>query len=116
MFVNVLVLYKEGPSFYHASYIVIVEVADADSLILDPASNRSVTWNSLFGLERLSETAAKEILFAQVLWPSSVSQDISTTSPEILSEFTVRELLWRRWNPNQHREDVPTEEEDDDSY
>ncbi|XP_029155907.1 tRNA-splicing endonuclease subunit Sen2 isoform X2 [Nylanderia fulva] len=104
-------LYKEGPPFFHASYIVIVEVADADSLIIDPLSMRS-TWNSLFGLERLSETAAKEILFAQVLWPSSVPQDISTTSPEILSEFTVRELLWRRWNPKQHREDVPTEDED----
>ncbi|XP_032680622.1 tRNA-splicing endonuclease subunit Sen2 [Odontomachus brunneus] len=109
-------LYKEGPPFYHASYIVIVEVVDADSLILDPTvSTRSVTWTNLFGLERLSESAAKEILFAQVLWPSSVSQDISMTSPEILSEFTVRELLWRRWNPKQHREDIPTEEEEDDS-
>lgn len=109
-------LYKEGPPFYHASYIVIVEVVDADSLIIDPTTvTRSMTWNNLFGLERLSETAAKEILFAQVLWPSSISQDISTSSPEILSEFTVRELLWRRWNPKQHREDVPTEEEDEDS-
>ncbi|XP_011883007.1 PREDICTED: tRNA-splicing endonuclease subunit Sen2 isoform X2 [Vollenhovia emeryi] len=109
-------LYKDGPPFYHASYIVIVEVADADSLVIDPTmSSRSMTWNSLIGFERLSETTAKEILFAQVLWPSSVSRDISGTSPEILSEFTVRELLWRRWNPKQHREDVPTEEEDDDS-
>lgn len=60
IFINILVLYKEGPPFYHASYIVIVEVVDADSLILDSTtSTRSVTWNSLFGLERLSETAAK---------------------------------------------------------
>ncbi|KYQ60242.1 tRNA-splicing endonuclease subunit Sen2 [Trachymyrmex zeteki] len=110
-------LYKEGPPFYHASYIVIIEVADADSLVIDPTmSSRSITWNNLFGFERLSETAAKEILFAQVLWPSSVSRDINTTSPEILSEFTVRELLWRRWNPKQHREDIPIEEEDEDSY
>ncbi|XP_024892334.1 tRNA-splicing endonuclease subunit Sen2 [Temnothorax curvispinosus] len=107
-------LYKEGPPFYHASYIVIIEVADADSLVVDPTmSSRSMTWNNLFGFERLSETAAKEILLAQVLWPSSVPRDISETSPEILSEFTVREVLWRRWNPKQHREDVPTEEEDD---
>lgn len=108
-------LYKKGPPFYHASYMVIIEIADADSLVVDPTmSSRSMTWNSLFGFERLSETAAKETLFAQVLWPSSVPRDTSRTSPEILSEFTVRELLWRRWNPKQHREDVP-EEEDDDS-
>lgn len=31
---------------------------------------------------------------------------------DILSEFSVRELLWRRWNPK-HNKDV--EEEDDDS-
>ncbi|XP_012224187.1 tRNA-splicing endonuclease subunit Sen2 [Linepithema humile] len=108
-------LYKEGPPFYHASYIVIVEVVDADSLVIDTTmSTRSMMWNDLFSLERLSETAAKEILFAQVLWPSSVSRNVSKTSPEILSEFTVRELLWRRWNPKQHREDVPIEEEDED--
>lgn len=111
-------LYKHGPPFYHASYIVIVEVADADSLVRSSSvSTRSImTWDSLFGLDRLSETAAKEILFAQVLWPSSVARDLSATSPEVLSEFTVRELLWRRWNPRQHREDgLPTEEEDEDS-
>ncbi|KAL6426975.1 hypothetical protein ACFW04_009286 [Cataglyphis niger] len=105
-------LYKEGPPFFHASYIVIVEVANADSLVIDSTLSTKSTWNSLFGLQRLSETAAKEILFAQVLWPSSIPQDLSATSPEILSEFTVRELLWRRWNPKQHREDVPTEDED----
>lgn len=105
-------LYKEGPPFFHASYIVIVEVVDADSLVIESTLSTRSTWDGLFGLQRLSETAAKEILFAQVLWPSSVPQDVSATSPEILSEFTVRELLWRRWNPKQHREDVPTEDED----
>lgn len=58
--INVSVLYKKGPPFYHASYMVIIEIADADSLVVDPTmSSRSMTWNSLFGFERLSETAAK---------------------------------------------------------
>ncbi|XP_011647003.1 tRNA-splicing endonuclease subunit Sen2 isoform X2 [Pogonomyrmex barbatus] len=92
------------------------EVVDADSLIIDSTmSSRTMTWTNLYGYERLSENAAKEILFAQVLWPSSVPRDISATSPEILSEFTVRELLWRRWNPKRHREDVLIEDEDEDS-
>ena len=52
-------LYKEGPPFFHASYIVIVEVVDADSLLMNPALSTRSTWNSLFGLQRLSETAAK---------------------------------------------------------
>ncbi|XP_054007746.1 tRNA-splicing endonuclease subunit Sen2 [Hylaeus anthracinus] len=106
-------LYKQGPPFYHASYIVIVDVLEADSLMRD--QNKSMhksTWNQLLGLDRLSETAAKEILFAQVLWPSSVSQTSSILNVDVLSEFTIRELLWRRWNPK-HNRDV--EEEDDDS-
>ena len=106
-------LYKQGPPFYHASYIVIVDVLDGDSSIRhESKSLRKSTWNNLLGLERLSETAAKEILFAQVLWPSSVSQTSSLLNVDVLSEFSVRELLWRRWNPKHNRE---VEEEDDDS-
>ncbi|XP_076654114.1 tRNA splicing endonuclease subunit 2 [Halictus rubicundus] len=104
-------LYKQGPPFYHASYIVIVDVVDGDSLIRDESkSMHKPTWNNLFGLERLSETAAKEILFAQVLWPSSVLQSSNSLCVDTLSEFSVRELLWRRWNPKNNRD------EDDADY
>jgi len=56
---NFLVLYKEGPPFFHASYIVIVEVVDADSLVIESTLSTRSTWDSLFRLQRLSETAAK---------------------------------------------------------
>nr|XP_033339788.1 tRNA-splicing endonuclease subunit Sen2 [Megalopta genalis] len=104
-------LYKQGPPFYHASYIVLVDVLEADSLIRDESkSMHKPTWNNLFGLERLSETAAKEILFAQVLWPSSVLQTSNSLCVDSLSEFSVRELLWRRWNPKNNKD------EDDADY
>ncbi|XP_076289094.1 uncharacterized protein LOC143213277 isoform X1 [Lasioglossum baleicum] len=104
-------LYKQGPPFYHASYIVIVDVVEVDSLIRDESkSMHKPTWNNLFGLERLSETAAKEILFAQVLWPSSVLQSSNSLCVDSLSEFSVKELLWRRWNPKNNRD------EDDADY
>lgn len=55
-------LYKQGPPFYHASYIVIVDVVDADTLTRIPNKCiQSMPWNGLLGLERLSETAAKVI-------------------------------------------------------
>lgn len=57
---NILVLYKQGPPFYHASYIVIIDVLDGDLLIRDESKPmHKSTWSSLLGLERLSETAAK---------------------------------------------------------
>ncbi|KAI4486867.1 hypothetical protein M0802_012267 [Mischocyttarus mexicanus] len=111
------VLYKQGPPFYHASYIVIIDVVDADTLTIIPSkSTRKMSWSNLIGLDRLSESAAKEILFAQVLWPSSISLNSPPSNPHMLSEFTVRELLWRRWNPK-HNQDIMIveEEEDEDS-
>ncbi|KAF7395612.1 hypothetical protein HZH68_009662 [Vespula germanica] len=108
-------LYKEGPPFYHASYIVIIDVVDADLLTIIPSKSiRKMTWSNLFGLDRLSESAAKEILFAQVLWPSSISLNSGPSSPCMLSEFTVRELLWRRWNPKQNQDVMIVEEEEDE--
>ncbi|XP_015191246.1 PREDICTED: tRNA-splicing endonuclease subunit Sen2 [Polistes dominula] len=108
-------LYKQGPSFYHASYIVIIDVVDADSLITIPSkSSRKTSWGNLIGLDRLSECAAKEILFAQVLWPSSISLNSGPSNPHMLSEFTVRELLWRRWNPKQSQDVMIVEEEEDE--
>ncbi|XP_060812128.1 tRNA-splicing endonuclease subunit Sen2 [Bombus pascuorum] len=106
-------LYKQGPPFYHASYIVIIDTLDSDTLVTNQDKRmHKLTWNSLLGLERLSETAAKEILFAQVLWPSSTLQTSDSLNVDMLPEFSVRELLWRRWNPK-HKD---IEEEDDDSY
>ncbi|XP_017890343.1 tRNA-splicing endonuclease subunit Sen2 [Ceratina calcarata] len=105
-------LYKQGPSFYHASYIVLIDVLDADTLIRDETKCTPRTWNDLLGLERLSETAAKEILFAQVLWPSSASQSFDLMPVDVIFEFSVKELLWRRVNPK-HNKDI--EEDDDDS-
>ncbi|KAK2575016.1 hypothetical protein KPH14_008763 [Odynerus spinipes] len=108
-------LYKQGPPFYHASYIVIIDVLDADSLTIIPNKcMRKMSWNNLFGLDRLSETTAKEILFAQVLWPSSIPLNSGPSSPQLLSEFTVRELLWRRWNPKQNQDIIIVEEEEDE--
>ncbi|XP_017796357.1 PREDICTED: tRNA-splicing endonuclease subunit Sen2 [Habropoda laboriosa] len=106
-------LYKQGPPFYHASYIVIIDTLDGDSLIRNQNKcMHKLTWNNLLGLERLSETAAKEILFAQVLWPSSALQTSNLLNVDILSEFSVKELLWRRWNPKYNRD---VEEDNDDS-
>lgn len=68
---NILVLYKQGPPFYHASYIVIVDILDGDTLVTDQSKcMHKLTWNSLLGLERLSETAAKVILNKNIIYIS----------------------------------------------
>jgi len=83
------VLYKDGPPFYHASYIVVVEVADADSLVINPTmSTRSMTWDSLFGLQRLSETAAKVNIYL------SISSILSVSSISICIKYIIMKSVF----------------------
>ena len=57
-------------------------------------------------------------MFSQVLWPSSVPLDAFPASPDVLSQFTVREILWRRWALNQETfsTNVEDNEDDEDGY
>lgn len=52
-------LYKQGPPFYHASYIVLVEVIDKSTLIRIPGLQRNLSWTRLMGLNRVGESAGK---------------------------------------------------------
>lgn len=56
----------------------------------------------------------QEVLLAQVLWPSTVPLDTIPSSPDILSQFTVREVLWRRWKLSQEAGSADIEEDVDD--
>ncbi|XP_015126914.1 probable tRNA-splicing endonuclease subunit tsp-2 [Diachasma alloeum] len=109
------VLYKKGPQFYHASYIVFIEVVDADSLLRDDSKmKRDSSWLNIHCLNRLAQSVAKELLIVQVLWPSTVPRSSSPVPLEALSEFTVRELLIRRWNPNETCEPIPLDDDEDE--
>lgn len=63
-----LVLYKQGPPFYHASYTVIVDTADADTLLRDDSRcTRKMNWKSLLQMNRLNEITAKVITSFELL-------------------------------------------------
>ncbi|XP_014287889.1 protein starmaker [Halyomorpha halys] len=83
-------LYKKGPLYFHASYIVIVEV-----LKNDKSSSNKTTWQKIVGMNRMAESANKEILICHVLWPDVEEKKFN--EPGILKEFKVSEILLRRW-------------------
>jgi len=87
---NDFLLYKDGPPFFHASYSVRIErIGKAPSL----------SWSMLAALNRVTESAAKEVLIAQVLEsPSKTSIDV------YLKSTVISELLVKRWIPSQKRE------------
>lgn len=54
------VLYKKGPPFFHASYLIVIDVLTSDTYERKvEICRRSMNWIKLIGLNRLTETAAK---------------------------------------------------------
>lgn len=97
-------IYKEGPSFYHGSYSVIVKMVMEGSLIADPKyPDRDLSWTSLAGLNRLTEQVAKEVLICYVIRPNDLSED-DLMSPKCIPRFQVKEMLLSRWVSSQERE------------
>ncbi|CAH1407114.1 unnamed protein product [Nezara viridula] len=89
-------LYKKGPLYFHASYIVIVEV-----LKNDENSRNKTMWQKIIGMNRMAESANKEILICHILWPDVEEEKFN--DPSILKEFGVSETLLRRWQATQEK-------------
>lgn len=86
------VLYKQGPPFYHASYVVIINILNKNLERIESLSRRNMDNVFLLGLNRLCETAGKELLIAQVILDEN-----NTVHYEQLENITVKEILLRRW-------------------
>ncbi|CAG9761258.1 unnamed protein product [Ceutorhynchus assimilis] len=92
-------LYKQGPPFYHSSYIIIIEVIDSingerNSIL----TNRCMDNRSVLGLNRLCETAGKELVICRVKWPNN------QISYENFSNIEIQEILVKRWIASHHQE------------
>ncbi|KAG5888763.1 hypothetical protein JTB14_021508 [Gonioctena quinquepunctata] len=85
-------LYKQGPPFYHASYVVIIDVLDENLTRTASMSTRSMDNMSVLSLNRLCETAGKELIICQVIM--NKSEKIHYTN---LNNFSVKESLVKRW-------------------
>ncbi|KAH8241829.1 hypothetical protein KR026_005541 [Drosophila bipectinata] len=78
-----LVIYKESPRLYHASFLVIVQTS-GDRDYYQP--------KNLKGVQRVAETSDKDVLILRV------SQATDITTPEDIQEITVTETIVRRFN------------------
>ncbi|KAL1494436.1 hypothetical protein ABEB36_010035 [Hypothenemus hampei] len=92
-------LYKQGPPFYHASYVVVIEVVDENSKRNEELTNRAMDSISILGLNRLCETSGKELLICTLRWPEN-----NILSFDNFSQIKVQEVLVRRWIASQERD------------
>jgi tRNA-splicing endonuclease subunit Sen2 len=94
-------LYKQGPPFYHASYVVIIHVVDENLQKIEDMNRRSMQNTCLMGLNRLCETAGKELLICEIVWPNAVKTE--EVSFQDLSKFSIKETIMKRWVVSQER-------------
>lgn len=94
------ILYKDGPAFTHASYVVLIEVLNEDLHREISETRRTMDFTYIVGLNRLCETAGKELLICQIIWPRSVS----VSRPSDIKHLSVNEVLLRRWLPNTEKQ------------
>ncbi|XP_038052169.1 tRNA-splicing endonuclease subunit Sen2-like [Patiria miniata] len=96
------VLYKHGPPFYHGSYSVIIQMVTEGSW--DSSDTSPVlTWPAVSGMDRITETVAKEVVFCYVIRPSDLS-DQDMQSPRCIPRFKVQEILMKRWVSSRERD------------
>lgn len=90
-------LYKNGPVYHHASYVVIIDILNESNLERrNDLCRRSMNTRDIVGLNRLCESTGKELLIFQILWPNNVQ----ILTNDDVKQLTVKEVLMRRWDPN----------------
>ncbi|GBE86491.1 Probable tRNA-splicing endonuclease subunit [Sparassis crispa] len=98
-------LYKRGPVFHHAEFAVVVlpvyeDLADRETSPLSPFS-----WAWLSTINRVNSQVQKTLILAYVTIPaqSKCSSDL-LASPACLAQYTVREVVVRRFIPARMRD------------
>lgn len=83
-------LYKSGPQFYHATYIVYIK-----------NSNENFDSLEFQGLSRIAETSAKDLLVIEIFYPKNVPPTNYEDCFDRLSSFKISEYSPKRFLYNQ---------------
>lgn len=80
--------------------MVIIDILDHHLKRIDSLSRRSLDNLTIHGLNRLCETAGKELLILQIIVPENIQQACKFSYKDI-GQIHVKEMLLKRWIPNQ---------------
>ena len=98
-------LYKDGPPFYHASYSVWIRRHFKNpGEGYNGESTQTLDWTSLSGLNRVTESASKELLLIDMFGSKDLIHK-STTVTEYFAAINLQEVLVRRWVASSEKQD-----------
>ncbi|KAI2613341.1 hypothetical protein GGR54DRAFT_615444 [Hypoxylon sp. NC1633] len=96
-------LYNRGPVFSHAEFAVIVLPAYTDSWWKGRGQQPPRrSWHWLHTVNRVQSTALKTLVLAYVDIPPPFDEALSAS--EILTRYSVREFIVKRWLSNRNRD------------
>ena len=100
--------YRQGPVYFHSSYIVIVKTLSMATLqpmaITAGFEERPTSWPVLSNLNRMSQQVGKELLVCNLLVPPELGPHApGWDSPHVLGRCKVQHVLLRRWIPEKTR-------------
>ncbi|KAL0580589.1 tRNA splicing endonuclease subunit sen2 [Marasmius crinis-equi] len=103
-------LYKRGPVFTHAEFAVVVcpvyeDPADQETSTVDLQNATPFGWSWLSTINRVNSQVMKTLILSYVTIParSRVSSDV-LNSPACFSNYSVREVVVRRFIPARMRD------------
>jgi len=105
-------LYKRGPVFHHAEFAIVVcpVYEDSEDEISSPFVLQNVKpmhWAWLSTINRVNSQVKKTLILAYVTIPSIkrlAHASLSSGSPECLSQYSVREVIVKRFIPARARD------------
>jgi len=87
-------LYKDGPTYYHSSYGVVVKS------VMSPAE---VSWQFVISFVRVMESVKKGAIVCEVKADEKEATLIDLSTPSCICNLIVEETLIQRWVPKQDR-------------
>ena len=87
-------LYKEGPLSYHSSFAIVVREEEES----EARKHSALTWKEVISLNRVSESARKDLLVCHVTWPQGI-----TKSEPCVERAHITNVLVKRWVPEKDR-------------
>ena len=100
--------YKQGTSFYHSTYAVVVTLIEQSSLkpsleSLSKPPATGLTWREVIALDRVNEAAGKELIVCYVVKPPSLSE-VQLKLSTCIASLEIREVFVKRWVPEKERQ------------
>jgi len=102
-------LYKKGPVFSHAEFALVVcpvyeDPKDEGTSPFDLPNSKPMDWAWFSTINRVNSQVKKTLILTYVTIPSSKRLKVGLDTPECLTQYSVREVVVRRFIPARMRD------------